>query len=151
MSSDLGVDVTVLEARDSLRPNCDHDIVARMARRFRQRGIAIRTGVTVTGHAPSGSMTTVSYGDDQSITVDAVLLAVGRRPLTDGLLADGTGVTVDGRGFVIVDQLMRTTADGGWAVGDVVDTPQLAHVGFTPWAGTAGLTSSTTSTASTAS
>jgi dihydrolipoamide dehydrogenase len=96
-------------------------------------------------------MTTVSYGDDQSITVDAVLLAVGRRPLTDGLLADGTGVTVDGRGFVIVDQLLRTTADGGWAVGDVVDTPQLAHVGFTPWAGTAGLTSSTTSTASTAS
>ena len=50
--------------------------------------------------------------------------------MTDGLLADGTGVVVDSRGFVVVDDQMRTIADGVWAVGDVVDTPQLAHVGF---------------------
>jgi dihydrolipoyl dehydrogenase len=62
--------------------------------------------------------------------VDAVVLAVGRRPVTERLLAEGTGVKVDEQGFVIVDELMRTTADGVWAVGDVVNTPQLAHVGF---------------------
>jgi dihydrolipoamide dehydrogenase len=62
--------------------------------------------------------------------VDAVVLSVGRRPLTDGLLAEGTGVTVDDRGFVVVDEYQRTSAERVWAVGDVVDTPQLAHVGF---------------------
>jgi dihydrolipoamide dehydrogenase len=92
--------------------------------------VTVYTGVEVKGHAAGDSMTTVSFGDDQSVTVDAVVLAVGRRPLTDGLLTDHTGVKVDERGFVIVDELMRTTADGVWAVGDIVNTPQLAHVGF---------------------
>jgi dihydrolipoamide dehydrogenase len=92
--------------------------------------VAVHTGVEVKGHAPGYSMTTVFFGDDQSVNVDGVVLAVGRRPLTDGLLADRTGVKVDERGFVIVDGFMRTTADGIWAVGDVVNTPQLAHVGF---------------------
>jgi dihydrolipoamide dehydrogenase len=130
MFSDLGVQVTMLEALDTLLPNCDHDIVARLARSFHQRGVAVHTGVEVKGHAPGDSMTTVFFGDDQLVTVDAVVVAVGRRPLTDGVLADGTGVKVDERGFVIVDDFMRTTADGVWAVGDVVNTPQLAHVGF---------------------
>src|SRR5262249_24629089 len=106
-----------------------HGIVARLARSFRQRGVAILTGVEVKGHAPGGPMTTVFFGEGQAVTVDAVVLAVGRRPLTDGLLAEGTGVTVDERGFVIVDNLMRTTANAVWAVGDVVNTPQLGHVG----------------------
>ncbi len=58
------------------------------------------------------------------------MVSVGRRPLTDGLLADGTGVTLDERGYVEVDEYQRTAAEGVWAVGDVVNTPQLAHVGF---------------------
>ncbi len=62
--------------------------------------------------------------------MDAVVVSVGRRPLTAGLVAEGTGVVVDDRGFVVVDEYMRTGADGVWAAGDVVDTPQLAHVGF---------------------
>jgi dihydrolipoamide dehydrogenase len=129
MFSDLGVQVTVLEAMDTILPECDREIVAWLARSFRKRGIAVHTGVRVKGHRPNGSMTTV-YFDNETVTVDAVVVAVGRRPLTEGVLADGTGVTVDSRGFVVVDDHMRTTADGVWAVGDVVDTPQLAHVGF---------------------
>jgi len=129
MFRDLGVPVTVLEAMDTLLPECDRDIVAWLSRSFRQRGITVHTGAQVKGQSAAESGTTVLY-DAESVTVDAVVVAVGRRPLTDGLLADVTGVVVDSRGFVVVDDQMRTTADGVWAVGDVVDTPQLAHVGF---------------------
>ena len=60
-----------------------------------------------------------------------MVVSVGRRPRTEGLLAAGTGVVVDERGFVVADETMRTAAPGVWAVGDVVaGTPQLAHVGF---------------------
>ena len=130
MFADLGVQVSIFEVADTLLPACDRDIVAWLARSFRKRGIAVHTGATVHGHRPDGAMTTVSFGEGQSVTVDAVVVAVGRRPLSDGVLAPGTGVSLDRRGFVVVDDHMRTTADGVWAVGDVVDTPQLAHVGF---------------------
>jgi len=130
MLSDLGTQVTVLEVLPTLLPGCDKDVVAVVARSFRKRGIAVHTGVSVHGHTPNGSGTTVSFGEGESISVDAVVVSVGRRPLTDGLLADHTGVTVTERGFVQVDPYMRTTADDVWAVGDLVDTPQLAHVGF---------------------
>jgi len=130
MFSDLGSQVTVLEALPTILPGCDTDVVSVVARSFRKRGIAVHTGVAVTGHTPNGTGTTVVFGEGESVTVDAVVVSVGRRPLTDGLLAEGTGVTVDQRGFVVVDEYQRTTADGVWAVGDVVDTPQLAHVGF---------------------
>ena len=130
MFSDLGSQVTVLEALPSLLPACDRDVVAVVARSFRKRGIAVHTGMNVIGHSPNGTGTTVSFGDGESVTVDAVVVSVGRHPLTEGLLAEGTGVGLDGRGFVVIDEYQRTTADGVWAVGDVVDTPQLAHVGF---------------------
>ena len=72
-----------------------------------------------------------SYNDGEKLAVDAVVVSVGRRPRSEGLVAPGTGVVVDDRGFVITDETMRTGADGVWAVGDVVaGTPQLAHVGF---------------------
>jgi dihydrolipoamide dehydrogenase len=131
MFSDLGSQVTILEALPTLLPGCDDDVVAVVARSFRKRGMTIHTGVTVTGHTPGeGSGTTVTFGDGQSVTVDAVVVSVGRRPATDGLLAEGTGVKIDGRGFVVADEFQRTGAEGVWAVGDVIDTPQLAHVGF---------------------
>jgi dihydrolipoamide dehydrogenase len=62
--------------------------------------------------------------------VQAVVVSVGRRPYSDGLLATGSGVEVDERGFVKVDEWMQTSADGVWAAGDLVATPGLAHVGF---------------------
>ena len=132
MFADLGSQVTVLEALPTLLPGCDADVVAVVARAFRKRGIAVHTGVKVIGHKPNdaGTGTTVSFGLGESVPVDLVVLSVGRRPYTKGLLGDDTGVEIDQRGFVVVDDLMRTSAPGVWAVGDVVDTPQLAHVGF---------------------
>jgi dihydrolipoamide dehydrogenase len=130
MFSDLGSQVTVLEALPSLLTGCDNDVVGVVARSFRKRGINVHTAVLVSGHTPKGSGTTVSFGDGETVNVDAVVLSVGRRPLTDGLLAEGTGVTLDERGYVVVDEYQRTAAEGVWAVGDVVNTPQLAHVGF---------------------
>jgi len=130
MFSDLGSQVTVLEALPTLLTGCDEDLIGVVGRSFRKRGIAVHSAVKVSGHSPNGNGTTVSFGDAESVTVDAVILSVGRRPLTEGLLAEGTGVVVDERGFVRVDEYMRTAVDGIWAAGDVVDTPQLAHVGF---------------------
>jgi dihydrolipoamide dehydrogenase len=129
MFADLGSQVTILEALPTLLTGCDDDVISVVARSFRKRGIAVHTGVTVTGHSPNGTGTTVLFGDGEQLTVDAVIVSVGRRPLTAGLVNEGTGV-IDERGFVVVDEYMRTGVDGVWAAGDVVNTPQLAHVGF---------------------
>jgi len=130
MMSDLGTQVTILEALPKLLPGCDADVVAVVARSFKRRGIDVHTGVTVHGHTPVDGRTTVSFGEGEQVSVDAVVVSVGRRPLTEGLLADGTGVALDERGFVAVDEHCRTAAAGVYAVGDAVATPQLAHVGF---------------------
>ena len=130
--SDLGSKVTVLEALDSILTGCDDDIVRLVARSFKKRGIEVVTGVQVEGHTPSadGSTTSVKAGD-QSYEVAAIVVSVGRRPRTEGLVADGVAVEINERGFVVADQLQRTGEPGVWAVGDVVaGTPQLAHVGF---------------------
>jgi dihydrolipoamide dehydrogenase len=130
--SDLGTKVTILEVMPKMLPGCDVDVVDVVAKSFKRRGIDVRLGVAVTGHTPSpdGLSTTVNFGDGESITVDAVVVSVGRRPRTEELLADGTGVTLTDRGFVQVDPYMRTTAANVFAVGDVVPTAQLAHVGY---------------------
>jgi dihydrolipoamide dehydrogenase len=130
MLADLGVQVTVLEALPKLLPGCDDDVANVVVRSFQKRGITVRAGVAVHGHEPGEAGTTISFGEGESVLVDCVIVSIGRRPLSDGLLAPGTGVGVDGRGFVETDEWMRTSAPGVFAVGDLVDTPQLAHVGF---------------------
>ncbi len=127
---DLGTQVTLLEALPDLLAGCDPEVAAVVARSFRKRGVAVHTSTAVTGHAPNGTGTTVSFGEGESVTVDAVVVSVGRRPLTDGVVEPDAGVQLDARGFVVVDDHQRTSVQGVWAVGDVVDTPQLAHVGF---------------------
>jgi dihydrolipoamide dehydrogenase len=131
--SDLGTAVTVFEALPTILAGCDDDVVKTVARSFRKRGIDVKVGARLQGHTPdpAGKGTVVSYDDGEKLAVDAVVVSVGRRPRTEGLLAPGTGVVVDDRGFVVADPMMRTGAEGVWAVGDVVaGTPQLAHVGF---------------------
>lgn len=128
--ADLGSQVTVLEALPNALMGADADVVKPVLRSFKKRGIDVRTGVKVTGHQPHDGGTTVSFGDGESIDAEAVIVCVGRRPLADTLGLDGTGVRVSERGFVEVDEYCRTSADGVWAVGDLVDTPGLAHVGF---------------------
>jgi dihydrolipoamide dehydrogenase len=132
MLCDLGTQVTVLEALPKILPGCDPDVADVVLRSFKRRGIDVRTGVGVTGHAPAPDRrsTTVRFGDGEEVTVEAVVVSVGRRPLSEGLGLQGTAVQVDPRGFVQVDEYMRTGEPGVYAAGDLVDTPALAHVGF---------------------
>jgi dihydrolipoamide dehydrogenase len=131
MMCDLGTKVTILEALPKILPGCDDDITKLVLRQFTERGLDVKTGVAVTGHQPRPEGgTTVSFGDGETLDVDLVVVSVGRRPYTEGLLAEGTAVVVDERGFVEVDALCRTAEPGVYAVGDVVATPALAHVGF---------------------
>ena len=131
--SDLGARVTLIEALDSILVACDRDIAAVVNRSFKKRGIEIITGTQVQGHTPKadGSGTVVSLADGRSVEVSMIVVSVGRRPRTEGLLGEGTGVVLNDGGFVVADPYMRTHATGVYAVGDVVaGTPQLAHVGF---------------------
>ncbi len=130
--ADLGTKVTIIEALDTILTGCDDDIIRLVARSFKKRGIDIFTGTAVEGHTPAkdGNVTTVRAGD-QSWDVEAIVVSVGRRPRTEGLVADGVAVTIEEHGFVVADEYQRTGEAGVWAVGDVVaNTPQLAHVGF---------------------
>ena len=131
--ADLGSRVTVLEALDSILAGCDEDVVAVVRRSFKKRGIDVLTGVRVRGHTPKteGGGTVVNLGDGREFDVEMVVVSVGRRPRTEGLLGEGTGVVVDDRGFVVANHFQQTHEQNVWAVGDVVaGTPQLAHVGF---------------------
>lgn len=133
MLCDMGVKVTVLEALPTILTGCDGDVVAVAARAFKKKGIDIRTSVTVSGHTASSDRTSTSISIEGAdpLEVELVVVSVGRRPCTEGLLAEGTGVELDARGFVVADGAMRTSAPGVFAVGDLVaGTPQLAHVGF---------------------
>jgi dihydrolipoamide dehydrogenase len=132
MLADLGTQVTILEGLPKILPGCDKDVADVVVRSFKKRGIDIRTGVTVTGHTPAadGRSTTVAFGDGETVTVESVVISVGRRPLSGNLGLDGTGVEVDERGFVKVDEYCRTGEPGVFACGDVIATAQLAHVGF---------------------
>ena len=111
--SDLGTKVTILEALDGMLAGCDGDIVRLVTRTFKKRGIDIVTGVKVESHTPSndGKVTTVKAGD-QTFDVEAIVVSVGRRPRTEGLVADGVGVQIDRRGFVVADEYQRTGVPG---------------------------------------
>jgi len=129
--SDMGTKVTVLEALPSILAGCDTEVASVVARSFKKRGIEIRTGANITGHTPKKGATTITVEGGDDVKVDMVVMSVGRRPRTEGLLAEGTGVEINDRGFVVADPLMRTANPHVYAVGDVVaGTPQLAHVGF---------------------
>lgn len=129
--ADLGSEVTILEGLPKILPGLDADLAKVVEKSFKKKKIAIRTGVMVNDHAPNAfGGTTVSFGDGESVEVDAVVVSVGRRPFADQLGLDGTGVVVDQRGFVQVDEYCRTGEPDVYAVGDLIATPQLAHVAY---------------------
>jgi dihydrolipoamide dehydrogenase len=130
MMSDLGTRVTLLEVLPKLLPGCDADVVGVVLKSFEKRGIDVRTEVKVQSHEPADGETTVRFGEGESVRVEAVVMAVGRRPLSEGLGLEDTAVEVDQRGFVTVDERLHTGEEGVYALGDLVDTAQLAHVGF---------------------
>ncbi len=129
MLADLGTQVTILEALPKILPGLDNDLTKVIEKSFKGRGIEVRTGVKVEGHTPSGGGTTVQAGGD-GLDVDVVVVSVGRRPSTDDLGLEGTGVGIDDRGFIEVDEGCRTGEAGVWAVGDAIATPALAHIAF---------------------
>jgi dihydrolipoamide dehydrogenase len=130
MLADLGVKVTVLEFLPKILPGLDADVANAVQRSFRKREIDVRTGVKVTGHTPGRKTTKVHIEGGDDLEVERIVVSVGRSPLSGSLGLDGTGVEVDERGFVKVDATCRTTMEGVWAIGDLIATPQLAHVGY---------------------
>jgi dihydrolipoamide dehydrogenase len=128
----LGSEVVFLEALPDFLPAADQQLAKEALRHFRKQGLDIRLGAKVTGARTAGGGVDVAYVDakgEQTITVDKLVVAIGRRPFTKDLLADGTGVQLDERGFIKVDHECRTGTDGIWAVGDCVRGPMLAHKG----------------------
>lgn len=131
MLSDLGASVTILEAMDRIVPGCDTDVTKALTKAFKKRGIDVRTGVQVKGHTlRSGGGTTVRLEGGDELDVDLVVVSVGRRPYSEGLLGEGTAVELDDRGYVKVDEWCRTSVPGVFAIGDLIPTSQLAHIGY---------------------
>ena len=130
MMADLGTEVTVLEAMPKIIPGVDPDAARVVERSLKKRGVDIRTGVMVKGQVDAGGAKRITFGDDETIDVDMIVLSIGRRPFADLLGLEAVGLAADVRGFVPADENCRTGAPGIWAVGDLIATPQLAHVGF---------------------
>jgi dihydrolipoamide dehydrogenase len=122
----------MLEALDALLPIADAQLATEAAKHFKKLGLDIRLGAKVSAAVAGKDGVTVRYADakgEQSLEVDKVIVAVGRRPFTDGLLAEGSGVTLDAHGFVSVDEHCATGVENVWAIGDAVRGPMLAHKG----------------------
>ena len=133
--ADLGSQVTILEGLPKILPGLDADVANVVVRSFKKKQIDIKTGAKVLGHTPNGSGGTVVHyaegdGETRNLEVDAVVVSIGRRPYADQLGLQGTAVKVDGRGFVEVDEYCRTGEPGVYAIGDLINTPALAHVGY---------------------
>jgi dihydrolipoamide dehydrogenase len=129
----LGAEVVVLEALPDFLAIADQQLAKEALRSFKKLGLDIKLGAKVTGaNVTSSGAVDVTYTDakgEQSLTVDKLVVAIGRRPYTKDLLAPGTGVELDERGFIKVDEHCRTAAEGVFAVGDCVRGPMLAHKG----------------------
>jgi len=128
----LGAETVVLEALEQFLPMADAALSKEALRHFKKQGLDIRLGAKVSGTKVEKDGVHVSYADaggNQSLVVDRVIVAIGRRPFTKNLLADGTGVALDPRGFIQVDDHCKTGAEAVWAIGDCVRGPMLAHKG----------------------
>ena len=129
----LGSDVTIIEALPEFLGTADADITKAAAREFAKQGLKIELGAKLSKAEIKGKEVHLTYSGkdgEKSLVVDKLLVAVGRRAYTDGLLGDGTGVKLDERGRVVVDEHCWTGVEGVWAVGDCVRGPMLAHKGF---------------------
>jgi dihydrolipoamide dehydrogenase len=128
----LGAEVTILEALPDFLGIADADIAKVAAREFKKQGLDIHLGAKVSKADVKKNTVEVTYADkdgEHKLTVDKLLVAVGRRAYTQGALGDGTGVKLDPRGRVEVDEHCWTGVEGVWAIGDCVRGPMLAHKG----------------------
>jgi dihydrolipoamide dehydrogenase len=130
--SRLGSDVTVVEYLDHILPGMDREISRQAQRVFKRQGLKFELSQKVTGASVGGqgvrlNVEPVAGGDAQELAADVVLLAIGRRPYTEGLGLAELGVATDERGFIEVDSRFETRVPGIYAIGDCVPGPMLAH------------------------
>ncbi len=128
----LGSEVTVIEYLDRILPGADSEIAKEAERTFKKQGLNFRLGMKVTGAQKSKGKVTLTAepakgGAAESFDADIVIVAIGRRPYTEGLGLESVGVTLDKRGVVQVTDGHFKAADGVWAVGDCIHGPMLAH------------------------
>lgn len=128
----LGSKVTVVEYLDQILPGFDGDVRKEAQKIFKKQGMEFRlstkvTGVTVAGDTATLTVEPAAGGEAQTIEADCVLLAIGRRPNTDGLNLEAAGLSVNGRGQVDIDHEFATSVPGVWAIGDVAPGLMLAH------------------------
>lgn len=127
----LGAKVTVVEYLDRISPGMDAEVAKTFQRVLTKQGISFKLGSKVTGakttkKGVSLTCEPVGGGPVETIDADYVLLAIGRRPYTDGLGLESVGIQTDKRGFIPTDHF-KTSAPGVWATGDVILGPMLAH------------------------
>jgi dihydrolipoamide dehydrogenase len=125
--SRLGSKVTVLEYLDRILPGMDAEIATEALKVFKKQGLEFRLGVRVTGAKKKGKVCVVEIAGGEPVECDRVLLAVGRKPTTDGLGLDVIGLALDEKGRVPVDEHFATKVAGVYAIGDVITGPMLAH------------------------
>jgi len=128
----LGAKVTCVEFLDQILPGMDGDVRKEANKIFKKQGITFKLGTKVTGASVKGGTATLTLepaagGDGETMTADAVLVAIGRRANTEGLALDKAGLSTNARGQIDVDHAFRTSVPGIWAIGDVVPGPMLAH------------------------
>ena len=128
----LGAKVTVVEYLDQILPGFDGDVRKEAQKIFKKQGLEFKlstkvTGVTVAGDSATLTVEPAAGGAAETITADAVLLAIGRKPNTDGLNLEAAGLAVNGRGQVEIDHDFATSVPGIWAIGDVAPGLMLAH------------------------
>ena len=129
--ADLGSQVTILEGAPKILPGLDPDVANVVVKSFTKQTLSIKTGIVVTGQSslPDGS-TQITFATGDPLIIDVVIMSIGRRAFSDALGLSGTAVKVDDRGFVAVDEYCQTGEPGVYAIGDLINTPQLAHVAY---------------------
>ena len=125
----FGSEVTIIEGLPHLIALEDESSSKQLERAYRKRGINFELGVRFASATKSSSGVTVTLEDGKSFTADVLLVAVGRGPVSANLGYEEQGIAME-RGYVLVDDKCRTNIPGIWAVGDLIPTLQLAHVGF---------------------
>lgn len=131
--SRLGSSVTVLEGLPDFLAVVDRDVAKVAHKEFTKQGLDIRLGAKCTKTEVKNGEVHLTYTDakgEQTLAFDKLLVAVGRKAASKGLLAEGTGVQLDERGRIVVDDHCHTGVEGVWAIGDCVRGPMLAHKGF---------------------
>ena len=128
--SRLGSEVTVFEAMDTFLASVDQQIAKEVKKSLTKQGLQIELGARVTATEIKGKEVEVTFADakgEHKKVFDKLIVCVGRKPYTQGVLADDSGVTLDERGFIFVDDNCRTSVPGVYAIGDAVRGPMLAH------------------------